>query len=66
MQYPWVELGAAFIAALGAINWGFYKFLSLDVVDFLLIPGKNRNLKLSIYFLIAISGLYILVNLFWK
>ena len=66
MHYPWIDLVVAFIAALGAINWGLYKFLGLDVVDFLLIPGKNRNLKLFIYFIIAISGLYILVNLFWK
>ena len=66
MQYLWIEWLAAFFAAIGAINWGFYKFLSLDVIDFLLVPGKNRNLKLFIYFLFALSGLYIMVNLFWK
>ena len=66
MQYLWIEWLAAFFAAIGAMNWGFFKFLNLDVIDFLLVPGKNKNLKLFIYFLFSLSGLYIMVNLFWK
>ncbi|MFH1644512.1 MAG: DUF378 domain-containing protein [bacterium] len=66
MEYMWLIYAAKFLSAIGAINWGLYKFLNLDMVDFLLVPGKNRNLKLLVYLLIALSGLYLLLYMFWK
>jgi len=57
---------AMFFAYVGAINWGLYIFLKLDLVDFLLVPGKNRMIKLIVYLVIAFSGLYCLLNMFWK
>jgi len=57
---------AIFLASVGAINWGFFIFLKLDLVDFLLVPGKNRLIKLAVYLIVTLSGLYCLLNLFWR
>ncbi len=55
---------AAFLSAVGAINWGLVAFLRFNIVSYADRLVGNVGLDKIIYAVIALSGLYLLVSLF--
>lgn len=57
-----LELLARILVIVGAINWGLVAFASLDLVN--AIFGSISALETLVYALVALSGIYELVELF--
>lgn len=55
---------AAFLSALGAINWGLSKFFKLNLVEYLNSMVKVNYLEEALYGVISVSGLFLLLSLF--
>jgi hypothetical protein len=57
-----LELLARILVIVGAINWGLVAFANLDLVN--AIFGSISALETLVYALVALSGIYELVELF--
>lgn len=57
-----IETAALWISAIGAINWGLSKFVSIDLITKL----PNTMLQTGAYALVAASGGYVAYLLFNK
>ncbi len=55
---------AAFIASIGAINWGLVAFLNFNLVEYIHKLVGVEGLDKIIYAVIALAGLYKLIILF--
>ena len=55
---------AAFIASIGAINWGLVAFLNFNLVEYIHKLVGVEGLDKIIYGIIALAGLYKLIILF--
>lgn len=56
---------AYLLSAVGAINWGLVAFFKFDLVGFLNNLTGNFGLDSVLYALVALSGIYTLVSLFF-
>ena len=56
-----IDLIALVLLVIGGINWGFWGVLDFNIIDY--IFGKIWVDKV-IYFLVDVSGIYVLVS--WK
>ncbi len=56
-----MDIIALILLVIGGINWGFYGVLDFNIIDY--VFGKIWVDKV-IYFLVGISGIYVLVT--WK
>ena len=59
-----IDWTVAFLAAIGAINWGLVAFLRFNLVSYVDRLVGNVGLDKVIYAIVALSGLYLLVSLF--
>lgn len=59
--FCWV---AAFIASIGAINWGLVAFLNFNLVEYVHKLVGVEGLDKIIYGVVALAGLYKLIALF--
>lgn len=55
---------AQFISAVGAINWGFYKFLKINPIELLFGLKDRFFIKTFTYLLITSAGFYLLFTIF--
>ena len=57
---------AAFLSAIGAINWGLVEFFRFNFISFI---GKyvqpSWRIEKILYALIALSGFYLLISIFY-
>lgn len=56
-----IDMLALILLVIGGINWGFWGVVNFNIIDY--VFGKIWIDKV-IYFLVGISGLYVLVT--WK
>lgn len=56
---------AAFIASIGAINWGLVAFLNFNLVEYVQKMVGVEGLDKVIYGIIAVAGIYKLIALFF-
>jgi uncharacterized membrane protein YuzA (DUF378 family) len=56
---------AAFIASIGAINWGLVAFLNFNLVEYVQKMTGVEGLDKIIYGIVAVAGLYKLIALFF-
>ena len=56
---------AAFIASIGAINWGLVAFLNFNLVEYVHKMVGVEGLDKIIYGIIAVAGIYKLIALFF-
>ncbi len=61
MELAWYEWTAFILVIIGAINWGLFSF-DVNLVN--LIFGSVAWLESLVYWLVGISGLYLLYYLF--
>lgn len=55
---------AAFIASIGAINWGLVAFLNFNLVEYVHKMVGVEGLDKIIYGVVAVAGIYKLIALF--
>ena len=53
------------LAAIGAINWGFY-VLNFDLIQKLIVSWAGTLVGQIIYVVVALCGIYALVKIFSK
>lgn len=56
---------AAFIASVGAINWGLVTFLNFNLVEYVHKMVGVEGLDKILYGIIAVAGIYKLIALFF-
>jgi uncharacterized membrane protein YuzA (DUF378 family) len=56
---------AAFIASIGAINWGLVAFLNFNLVEYIQKMTGVEGLDKILYGIIAAAGVYKLIALFF-
>jgi hypothetical protein len=56
---------AAFIASVGAINWGLVAFLNFNLVEYVQKISGVEGLDKIIYGIVAVAGVYKLIALFF-
>ena len=59
-----VAFVAKLLSSIGAMNWGLVAFFNCNCVEYLLKLVRLNALAKVVYGLIALSGLYVFLNLF--
>ncbi len=55
---------AKLISAIGAMNWGLVVFFKFDLVQYVSIMVRMRQVSNILYGIIALSGVYVFISLF--
>ena len=60
----WLELVGTLLVVVGALNWGLWGFLNLNVVEMLL--GGWPTVVRVVYILVGVAGLWLLYDWYVK
>ena len=60
----WLELVGTLLVVVGALNWGLWGFLNLNVVEMLL--GGLPTVVRVVYILVGVAGLWLLYDWYVK
>ncbi len=64
MNMDTVAWAAHLLSSIGAMNWGLVAFFNCNCVEYLLKLVRLNALAKVVYGLIALSGLYVFLQLF--